>query len=98
MNDDTAKPEDSKPAPEAEVNAAAAPEVAGPDPVEVLRAENAELRDRVLRSAAEMENLRKRTEREVSDTRSPAQVAQMLKHKGLEPVWKDWDRAFTIDN
>ena len=73
MNDDTAKPEDTKPAPEAEVKTdEAAPETAGPDPVEVLRAENSELRDRVLRSAAEMENLRKRTEREVSDTRSYA--------------------------
>ena len=42
------------------------------DPTEALRAENAELRDRVLRSHAEMENLRKRTEREVGDTRSYA--------------------------
>jgi 2-iminoacetate synthase len=30
----------------------------------------------------------------VSDERSPAQVVAMLKHQGLEPVWKDWDRAF----
>lgn len=37
-----------------------------------LEAENSELRDKVLRSAAEMENLRKRTERELSDTRSYA--------------------------
>jgi molecular chaperone GrpE len=42
------------------------------DPVETLRAENAELRDRMLRLAAEMENLRKRTERELADTRSYA--------------------------
>ena len=42
------------------------------DPTEALRAENAELKDRVLRSHAEMENLRKRTEREVGDTRSYA--------------------------
>lgn len=35
-------------------------------------AENAELRDKVLRMAAEMENLRKRTEREIADTRSYA--------------------------
>ncbi len=37
------------------------------DPMEALRAENAELRDRLLRAVAEMENLRKRTEREVRD-------------------------------
>lgn len=42
------------------------------DPVEALRAENSELKDRVLRAHAEMENLRKRTERDVADTRSYA--------------------------
>jgi molecular chaperone GrpE len=42
------------------------------DPSVALRAENAELKDRVLRTIAEMENLRKRTEREVADTRSYA--------------------------
>jgi 2-iminoacetate synthase len=31
---------------------------------------------------------------EVSDERSPAEVVAMLKRQGLEPVWKDWDRAF----
>lgn len=40
--------------------------------LEALRAENAELKDRVLRTVAEMENLRKRTERDVNDTRSYA--------------------------
>jgi len=42
------------------------------DPTAALRQENAELKDRVLRTVAEMENLRKRTEREVNDTRSYA--------------------------
>jgi molecular chaperone GrpE len=41
-----------------------------PDPSEQLRAENAELRDRYLRLAAEMDNLRRRTEREVKDAKS----------------------------
>jgi len=31
---------------------------------------------------------------EVSDERSASDVALMLKHQGLEPVWKDWDSAF----
>ncbi|MCU0917353.1 MAG: 2-iminoacetate synthase ThiH [Planctomycetes bacterium] len=31
---------------------------------------------------------------EVSDERSPSEVAAMLQRQGLEPVWKDWDRAF----
>jgi molecular chaperone GrpE len=41
-----------------------------PDPLETARAEAAELRDKLLRTLAEMENLRKRTEREVADARS----------------------------
>jgi len=32
---------------------------------------------------------------EVNDNRSPSQIAEMIKSKGLEPVWKDWDRTFT---
>ncbi|GAB4233261.1 MAG: hypothetical protein Kow0032_16420 [Methyloligellaceae bacterium] len=36
--------------------------------LEALRAENAELKDKVLRLAADMENLRRRTEREKADT------------------------------
>lgn len=55
--------------PETETPETETPEV---DPIEALRVENGELRDRVLRAAAEMENLRKRTERDVADTRSYA--------------------------
>jgi molecular chaperone GrpE len=56
-----AKPEaaaDATPAPEAEI--------------EDLRQKNAELNDRLLRLAAEMENQRKRAEREIADTRTYA--------------------------
>ena len=66
MSDENAAQGDT---PETEIPATETPEV---DPVEALRAENAELKDRVLRVAAEMENLRKRTERDVADTRSYA--------------------------
>jgi len=38
--------------------------------VEALNAENSQLKDRVLRTLAEMENLRRRTEREVSDAKA----------------------------
>ncbi len=31
---------------------------------------------------------------EIDDKRSPAQIADMLKSAGLEPVWKDWDSGF----
>ena len=45
---------------------------AGRAALDALVAENAEMKDRVLRTVAEMENLRKRTEREVTDTRTYA--------------------------
>lgn len=38
--------------------------------LEKLNAENAELKDRMLRTLADMENLRRRTEREVADAKS----------------------------
>lgn len=66
MSDDTAAQGDN---PEIEIPEVETPDV---DPLEALQTENAELKDRVLRSHAEMENLRKRTERDVSDTRSYA--------------------------
>jgi 2-iminoacetate synthase len=34
---------------------------------------------------------------EIDDSRSPAQVAAMIRAQGAEPVWKDWDSAFTED-
>jgi 2-iminoacetate synthase len=30
---------------------------------------------------------------EISDERSPAEIAEILRRRGLEPVWKDWDQA-----
>src|SRR5213593_4677671 len=30
---------------------------------------------------------------EISDERSPAEIAMVLRRRGLEPVWKDWDQA-----
>ena len=77
MNDDTKKPEDDKAAAATEAQGTTPDEqtaeaTATPDPIEALKAENGEMRDKLLRTIAEMENLRKRTEREVSDTRSYA--------------------------
>jgi len=48
----------------------AAPPRESEDPAAVLARELAESRDRTLRTLAEMENLRKRTEREVADARA----------------------------
>src|SRR5712691_2636204 len=32
---------------------------------------------------------------EISDDRSPAQIAAVLRRRGFEPVWKDWDQALS---
>src|SRR6478736_7412116 len=42
------------------------------DPVAVLEAEKADLKDKLLRLMADMENLRRRTEREIADARTYA--------------------------
>jgi molecular chaperone GrpE len=65
MTEQPARAEDEA-AKEPEVAAAAAVE---PTPSTALEREHAEMRDRLLRTLAEMENLRKRTEREVADAR-----------------------------
>jgi molecular chaperone GrpE len=64
MTDPTASQADTV---AAETDNTAAPEAA--DPAAEARREAAELRDKLLRTLAEMENLRKRTEREVVDVR-----------------------------
>jgi len=51
-------------------NAQTAQPEATPDPVAELAKEAADLKDRLLRTLAEMENLRRRTEREVADARA----------------------------
>ena len=67
MSDDTMAQDGFEPRPELETE-----DTAPADPVAALQAENADLKDRLLRLAAEMENLRKRMAREVDDTRSYA--------------------------
>ncbi|HEX4411790.1 MAG TPA: nucleotide exchange factor GrpE [Xanthobacteraceae bacterium] len=66
MTDQTARAEDEAAKPQEEAAAQdAAPQAGQPDPVAVA----VELRDRLLRSLAEMDNLRKRTDREVAESR-----------------------------
>lgn len=72
MTDNEHKPNDEM---AAEVGAEAATAETGIETdaaLEALRQENADLKDRLLRTVAEMENLRKRTEREIADTRAYA--------------------------
>lgn len=47
-------------------------EQAQPDPMDALRAEAEAMKDKLLRTLAEMENLRRRTEKEVADARAYA--------------------------
>lgn len=75
MSDDNTTPEpndDIDPRIEAEDAEAVSTEPTPEDRIAQLEAEKEQLRDQVLRTAAEMDNLRKRTEREVNDTRSYA--------------------------
>jgi molecular chaperone GrpE len=66
MSDKTARTEDEADLSPETSAAAAMPESV---PSTALEREHAEMRDRLLRTLAEMENLRKRTEREVVDAR-----------------------------
>src|SRR5215203_1755228 len=59
----------AEPANDAAPEAASAPEA---DPIAVLEAEKADLKDKMLRLIADMENLRRRTEREIADARTYA--------------------------
>jgi molecular chaperone GrpE len=69
MTDQTARTEDEA-AREPEATVAPAPEPRPePKPSTSLDRELADVKDRLLRTLAEMENLRKRTEREVADSR-----------------------------
>jgi molecular chaperone GrpE len=65
MTEQTARAEDEA-AQQAQETASATPQ---PTPSTALEREHAEMKDRLLRTLAEMENLRKRTEREVADAR-----------------------------
>lgn len=73
MSDENTTPENDLEAGTGAASPDAAPaEPTMDDRLALLDAENAELRDKMLRTAAEMENLRKRTEREIADTRTYA--------------------------
>ncbi|HUH50393.1 MAG TPA: nucleotide exchange factor GrpE, partial [Mycoplana sp.] len=78
MTDDTSKHGPEAANDEAEI-AAVSPEnneagarAAEADPIALLQAENTDLRDKYLRLAAEMDNLRRRTERDGKDAKSYA--------------------------
>src|ERR1700730_17779796 len=70
MTQETARAEDEAAGqPETSAAAAGAAAADDPKPSTSLDRELADVKDRLLRTLAEMENLRKRTEREVADSR-----------------------------
>ena len=70
MTEETARTEDeAAKQPDTSAAAAGAAPAGDPKPSTALDRELAEMKDRLLRTLAEMENLRKRTEREVTDAR-----------------------------
>jgi molecular chaperone GrpE len=70
MNDTNAERGAEAPASDSSAGQAAPDERDAFAVVEALNAENTQLKDRVLRTLAEMENLRRRTEREVADAKT----------------------------
>jgi molecular chaperone GrpE len=65
MTDQTARVEEEA----QQAEAGPSKEAQTPTPSTALEREHAEMKDRLLRTLAEMENLRKRTEREIADSR-----------------------------
>ena len=70
MNDANAERDAESPGPEGETARSEPGDRDAGAVIEALNAENGQLKDRVLRTLAEMENLRRRTEREVSDAKA----------------------------
>jgi molecular chaperone GrpE len=73
MTDTTARADDAapgEPQAQAETQAPTPADAAPADPTAVLAKEAADMKDRLLRTLAEMENLRRRTEKEVADARA----------------------------
>jgi molecular chaperone GrpE len=85
-NKDAPSPEPAPP----ETRQPVAPEADGFAAIEKLNSENAELKDRVLRALAEIENMRRRSEREAADARTYAVTAFA---RDLLPVADNLDRA-----
>jgi molecular chaperone GrpE len=74
-NDETLKPmaaNDSAPPVDLETPEDEAGSAAPPDQIAQLEAEKTDLKEKLLRTLADMENLRRRTEREISDARTYA--------------------------
>lgn len=65
-------------------------ESAPPDPLETAKAENAKLRDQLLRTAADFDNYRKRSRRDVEDAQKKGSEELL---RALLPVFDNLERA-----
>lgn len=94
MTDETAidPKADAPAATDATAAETAATDMPAADPTEVLGRENADLKDRLLRTLAEMENLRRRTEKEAKDARDYAVTSFA---RDLLSVADNFDRALS---
>jgi molecular chaperone GrpE len=88
---DSSDPRGNGAAPESEAeNETAAPAEAARDPLEVAQAEAARLRDQLLRTAADFDNFRKRSRRELVDAERRAREELL---RDLLPVFDNLERA-----
>jgi len=69
-----------------------APAEAAPDPLEVAKADIAKLRDQLLRTAADFDNYRKRSRRDVEDAQKKGSEELL---RALLPVFDNLERAVT---
>ena len=88
MNDANAERDAESPGPEGEIARSEPGDRDAGAVIEALNAENGQLKDRVLRTLAEMENLRRRTEREVIRRQGLRGVELRPRHadRGRQPV------------
>ncbi|HEX3773132.1 MAG TPA: nucleotide exchange factor GrpE [Polyangiaceae bacterium] len=86
MSDETSS--EAPPAQDPQVESAQAPEPV--DPLEAAKAEVAKLRDQLLRTAADFDNFRKRSRRELADAEKRAREDLL---KELLPVFDNLERA-----
>jgi len=84
----TAKPEDQNPPAEPQAAPAEAP-AAQDDTKATLEAENASLKDRLLRTLADMENLRRRGEKDLADARQAVEGVLKSVLEGIELTERD---------
>ncbi len=84
------EPAQAESAPEADPDEGEQPAEPAPDPLEAAQAEVARIRDQLLRTAADFDNFRKRSRREVSDAEQRGRE-ELLRE--LLPVFDNLERA-----